>query len=51
MKVDKSLEWKYEDPSAINFKQLNVAVIGGTGGIGRAISRLLALSGANVYIV
>lgn len=51
MKVDKSLEWKYQDPSAINFKQLNVAVIGGTGGIGRAISRLLALSGANVYIV
>lgn len=51
MGKDKSLQWKYQDPSAIDFKPLHVAVIGGTGGIGRAISRLLALSGANVFVV
>ncbi|KSA00471.1 uncharacterized protein AC631_03748 [Debaryomyces fabryi] len=51
MKVDNSVQWKYQDPNTIDFKPLNVAVIGGTGGIGRAISRLLALSGANVFVV
>lgn len=51
MTRDDSLQWKYQDPSVIDFKPLNVAIIGGTGGIGRAVSRLLANEGANVYVV
>lgn len=33
MKVDSSLQLKYQDPSTIDFKPLNVAVIGGTIGL------------------
>lgn len=51
MKRDNSVLWTYQDPSLIDFKPLNVAVIGGTGGTGRAISRLLALGGANVFVI
>lgn len=40
-------------PNAANaqFESLKVAIIGGTGGIGRSLSRLFASEGANVIVV
>lgn len=51
MKRDKNISW--HDNSDVNqkIKGLQVAIIGGTGGIGRALSRNLALQGANVLVV
>jgi NAD(P)-dependent dehydrogenase (short-subunit alcohol dehydrogenase family) len=51
MKRDKNLEWRRVDAATLNFQGLRVAVIGGTGGIGRALSRFLASRGASVTIV
>ena len=51
MKRDKSVTWHRVDPSSLDVKGWTVAVVGGTGGLGRAISRLLAARGANVTVV
>ena len=51
MKRDKSVTWHRVDPSSLDVKGWTVAVVGGTGGLGRAISRLLAARGANVIVV
>jgi hypothetical protein len=42
MKRDKSLVWQRADTTRANLNEKNIAVIGGTGGIGRALSRHLA---------
>lgn len=51
MKRDKAWDWQRGDASALNLTDKRVAVIGGTGGIGRALSRLLASKGAEVTVV
>lgn len=51
MKRDTTLSWRPVNPDRLNLQNLTVAVIGGTGGIGRAISRLLASRGAKVTVV
>lgn len=51
MKRDKGIAWHRVDPSSLDLEGLKVAVVGGTGGLGRAISRLLAARGASVTVV
>jgi NAD(P)-dependent dehydrogenase (short-subunit alcohol dehydrogenase family) len=51
MKRDKSLAWRSVDANTLRFDGLKVAVIGGTGGIGQAFSRLTARRGAKVLVV
>jgi len=51
MKNNPAVSWQRVDPSTLDLKGRNVAVIGGTGGIGRAISRSLASRGARVIVV
>jgi NAD(P)-dependent dehydrogenase (short-subunit alcohol dehydrogenase family) len=51
VKRDKSLALSPVDANALTFDGLNAAVIGGTGGIGRAFSRFLAQRGAKVLVV
>jgi NAD(P)-dependent dehydrogenase (short-subunit alcohol dehydrogenase family) len=49
MTLDKSFSWTM--PTSLDFSGKTAAVIGGTGGIGRAFARLLAERGARVVIV
>ncbi|GIJ43451.1 hypothetical protein Val02_03370 [Virgisporangium aliadipatigenens] len=49
MKRDRTLTW--QPASRADLTGLNVAVVGGTGGIGRALSRSLAGRGARVLVV
>src|SRR5574341_309338 len=51
MKRDKSIAWHRVAPSSLDLKGLKVAVVGGTGGLGRAIGRVLASRGASVTVV
>uniref|UniRef100_A0A809DWP0 Oxidoreductase n=2 Tax=Ralstonia solanacearum TaxID=305 RepID=A0A809DWP0_RALSL len=51
MKRDKNVAWHRTDAFARDIKGKRVAVIGGTGGIGRAVSRQLASLGAHVVVV
>jgi NAD(P)-dependent dehydrogenase (short-subunit alcohol dehydrogenase family) len=51
MKRDKNFTWSRADFARPNFSGLKVAIVGGTGGIGRAFSRLLASRGASVVVV
>lgn len=51
MQRDKRVAWHRTDALAQDIKGKRVAVIGGTGGIGRALSRHLASLGANVIVV
>jgi NAD(P)-dependent dehydrogenase (short-subunit alcohol dehydrogenase family) len=51
MTRDKSLVWHPVDPSTLHLEGAKVAIIGGTGGIGRALSRFLASRGATVVVV
>jgi hypothetical protein len=51
MKVDKSFTWHHVDPQALYLKGLKVAIIGGTAGIGRGLSRFMASRGAKVLVV
>ncbi len=51
MKLDKNLTWRRVDPQDLDLKGIRVSVVGGTGGIGRAISRFLASHGARVLVV
>ncbi|CAL9736767.1 hypothetical protein MOSE0_K07228 [Monosporozyma servazzii] len=48
---DKTKEWTPIDFKDVNIKDMNVAVIGGTNGIGQAISRKLVQNGAKVTVV
>lgn len=51
MKRDRSLTWRRLDAGSIDLAGKKVAVIGGTGGIGRALSRVMASRGASVVVV
>ena len=51
MRRDKSFTWRRVDPSTLDLKGLRVAIVGGTAGIGRALSRFIASRGASVIVV
>lgn len=51
MKRDPSFNWRRASAAMLDLNGLNVAIVGGTGGIGRALSRLLASRGAHVTVV
>ena len=51
MKRDKNVKWQRHDASLPNIEGMQVAIIGGTGGIGRALSCHLASLGAQVTVV
>lgn len=51
MKRNKDLTWRRVAATSLDLKGLRVAVVGGTGGIGRALSRVLAARGAGVVVV
>src|SRR5690348_17276372 len=48
---NKNLIWKSVSPESLDLSGKQVVVIGGTGGIGRALSMLMAARGARVTIV
>ena len=48
---NKNLTWKPVSPESLDLSGKQVVVVGGTGGIGRALSRLMAARGAQVTIV
>lgn len=49
MKTDNSFTWTAKKLAGLN--KLDVLVVGGTGGLGRAISHELAAAGANITVV
>jgi NAD(P)-dependent dehydrogenase (short-subunit alcohol dehydrogenase family) len=51
MARDKSFDWRRVDPRTLSLAGTRVAIIGGTGGLGRALSRFLASRGASVLVV
>ena len=51
MKRDTTLQWRRVDPVRLDLGGMKVAIIGGTGGLGRALSRFLASRGADVVVV
>ena len=51
MTRDPNLVWQPVDPDSLDLGDREVVVVGGTGGIGRAISRLLTSRGARVVVV
>lgn len=51
MKRDKHVAWHRTHGFTLDVEGKQIAVIGGTGGIGRALSRYLASLGANVVVV
>lgn len=51
MKQDKNLKWHPVDAERLDLRGMKVVIVGGTGGIGRAISRFMAAKGADVVVV
>ena len=51
MKKDKSLKWHRVEPSSLDLKGLRAAVVGGTGGLGRSLSRFMSSRDASVVVV
>ncbi len=51
MKKNKKVTWRRAPSSTLDLAGRNVAVVGGTGGLGRAISQILAARGASVIVV
>ena len=51
MKRDKNFKWSRADAARPDLNGLKISIVGGTGGIGRAFSRLLASRGASVLVV
>lgn len=51
MTLDRSITWRRVAASSLDLGGLRVAVVGGTGGLGRTIARLLAARGARVLVV
>lgn len=51
MKRDKSFNWRRVEAASIDLTGKKAVVVGGTGGIGQAISRRLAARGADVIVV
>lgn len=51
MTRDNTFSWNHSIPTNFNFKNINALIIGGTGGLGRAISTQLIDAGANVTVI
>ncbi len=51
MKRDKSVTWRRVDAASLDLKGMKVTIVGGTGGIGRALSRFMASRGASVVVI
>jgi NAD(P)-dependent dehydrogenase (short-subunit alcohol dehydrogenase family) len=51
MNIDKNFTWRRIDPARLDLKGTKVVIVGGTGGIGRALSRFMASRGASVVVV
>ena len=51
MAPNKSLTWRRIDATSLDLSGLKVAIVGGTGGIGRALARFMASRGANITVV
>lgn len=51
MKRNHQLNWQHDGASSLALPGKQIAVVGGTGGIGRALSRHLAALGASVIVV
>jgi NAD(P)-dependent dehydrogenase (short-subunit alcohol dehydrogenase family) len=50
-KRDTRITWHRVDAATLDLKGMTVAIVGGTGGLGRALSRLMASRGARVIVV
>src|SRR5690349_15516769 len=48
---DKNFVWRRVDARSLDLKGMRVAIVGGTGGIGRALSRFLVSRGAAVLAI
>src|ERR1700740_1838370 len=48
---DKNFVWRRVDARSLDLEGMKVAIVGGTGGIGRALSRILVSRGAAVLVV
>ncbi len=48
---NKDITWKPIPPESLDLKGKKVVVVGGTGGIGRALSRLMADRNAEVTVI
>ena len=51
MRRDKTFVWRRVDARNLDLKGMKVAILGGTGGIGRALSRFLVSRGAAVLAI
>lgn len=51
MKRDTSMSWRHVGASSLDLRGLKVGVVGGTGGIGRALAHELTRRGAQVLVV
>lgn len=51
MKRDATFVWHRVDPKTLSLRGMKVAIVGGTGGIGRAFSRFMASRDASVVVV
>ena len=51
MRRNKNFVWRNVDARSLDRKGMKVAIVGGTGGIGRALSRFLVLRGAAVLVI
>ncbi|CAK7893770.1 hypothetical protein CAAN1_02S09296 [[Candida] anglica] len=49
--ANSKINWERVSPDSLNLAGVNVAIVGGTGGLGRAISRFMTSRGANVTVV
>src|SRR5690348_9751516 len=48
---DKNFVWRRVDARSLDLEGMKVAIVGGTGGIGRALSRFMVSRGAAVLVV
>lgn len=51
MKKNPGITWRHVDVASLDLNGWNVAVAGGTGGLGRAISKALAARGAHLTVI
>jgi NAD(P)-dependent dehydrogenase (short-subunit alcohol dehydrogenase family) len=51
MKRDRRIEWHRIEPAALDLKGTKVAIVGGTGGLGRALAQFMASRGTHVIVV
>lgn len=51
MKRNHSVQWAHVDAARLDLKGVKAAIVGGTGGLGRALAQNLAARGASVVVV